>query len=78
GAGQRARQLRESGWTVLPAAPGASLPALWRQAAEERSLPYAADGGGSFGAGADAGAADGDDAGRVAAGGTGARSGGES
>jgi uncharacterized protein (DUF58 family) len=33
----RIRVLQEAGWTVLPAEPGASLPTLWRQAAEQRS-----------------------------------------
>ncbi|ANW20615.1 DUF58 domain-containing protein [Streptomyces clavuligerus] len=35
GAGDRLRRLREAGWTVLPVGPGASLPALWRQAGQQ-------------------------------------------
>ncbi|WP_432072509.1 DUF58 domain-containing protein [Streptomyces wuyuanensis] len=33
----RLRGLREAGWTVVPAGPGAALPGLWRQAARERA-----------------------------------------
>ncbi|MEV1055388.1 DUF58 domain-containing protein [Streptomyces sp. NPDC049887] len=42
----RLRGLREAGWTVVPAGPGAALPELWRQAARERadSAPAGATG----------------------------------
>ncbi|MFI1012358.1 DUF58 domain-containing protein [Streptomyces sp. NPDC020965] len=33
----RLRLLREAGWTALPVAPGASLPALWQQAGQRRA-----------------------------------------
>ncbi|GFH35098.1 DUF58 domain-containing protein [Streptomyces pacificus] len=33
----RLRGLREAGWTVVPAGPGAALPALWRAAGRERA-----------------------------------------
>ncbi|WP_405741140.1 DUF58 domain-containing protein [Streptomyces sp. NBC_01525] len=35
----RLRMLREAGWTALPVAPGASLPALWRAADGASGIP---------------------------------------
>ncbi|NNJ07662.1 DUF58 domain-containing protein [Streptomyces sp. PKU-MA01144] len=34
---ERLRGLREAGWTVVPAGPGAALPGLWRKAAREHA-----------------------------------------
>ncbi|MEU5399466.1 DUF58 domain-containing protein [Streptomyces sp. NPDC005963] len=47
GATQRVRALREAGWIALAAPPGASLPALWQQAGQQR----AETGGGTAGTG---------------------------
>ncbi|MFE3018493.1 DUF58 domain-containing protein [Streptomyces sp. NPDC059256] len=46
-ADQRVRALREVGWTALAVPPGASLPALWQQAGQQR----AETGGGTAGTG---------------------------
>ncbi|MGV9310924.1 DUF58 domain-containing protein [Streptomyces sp. NPDC003691] len=35
--GEALRVLREAGWTAVPVAPGAALPALWEQAARDRA-----------------------------------------
>ncbi|WP_329458295.1 DUF58 domain-containing protein [Streptomyces sp. NBC_01497] len=51
GAGQRAGQLREAGWSVVRVPPGGALPALWRQAAEAGQGAYAPDAGDPGGAG---------------------------